>query len=433
MKTLKTSRRPKQKKYSLRWLVGISAFSLGVAALFYVISTERPAVSRAEIRRALYHSKLGNTLPATLNFTSLSRKKNLVARATYTIDRPFHESIQTILHQYAPDYAAFVAIEPKTGRILSLLSVQKPDIAIPSHLALRASFPSASIFKVITAAAVISSRKAHSDTLIAYNGRPHTLYRSHVLKADENRYTQRVSLREAFAKSINTVFGKLGVFFVGSDRLREYADRFGFDEDLVSDVPVEMGRAHVSNNSWELAETSSGFTNANTMSPLLGAVIAATVVNDGARMVPYLVDSLHTEDGEEFYKGTPELATQAIDKPTALELRELMRATVDSGTSRVSFKGFQKGRILDLDVGGKTGSLTGYDPFGKYEWFVGYGDTGEKSIAIAAMVVSRKKWKVKASYLARRALEIYFNKSLESRRAPIPTKDDPMIKRERKS
>lgn len=401
--------RKRNRFFGILGLLVCGSFLASGIYLYWTLKSD-VVIERSDVRRSLARASLTNALPSSVKVIQEEQQREYDLIPEYTLDRAFQESMRELLQNYSPDYGSFVAMDPRTGKILSLLSVQKASIAIPSHLALRATFPSASIFKVVTAAAAIATKKANPDTMIPYNGRPHTLYRSHVLKANENRWTQKVSLREAFARSINTVFGKLGVFFVGSDRLREYADRFGFDQEFASDLPVEMGKAYVSNDSWELAEASSGFTNQNTMSPLHGAVIAATVVNDGERMVPYLISELKNYKGESVYQAKPEMVTQVFDRTTALELRELMRATIDTGTSKNSFRGFKKGVLAHVDVGGKTGSLTGYNPFGKYEWFVGYGDDGTHSIALAAMVVSRDKWKVKASYVARRALEIYFKK-----------------------
>jgi beta-lactamase class D len=50
------------------------------------------------------------------------------------------------------------------------------------------------------------------------------------------------------------------------------------------------------------------------------------------------------------------------------------------------------------------------DPKGKYDWFVGYARSGKRKIAVASLVISQKTWRVKSSYLARRAFEQYFKR-----------------------
>ena len=210
---------------------------------------------------------------------------------------------------------------------------------------------------------------------------------------------------------VNTVFGKLGVFIVGPSELKSYAERFGFNRKLASDIPVQEGRAEISEDPWEIAETASGFTKHNTMSPLQGALIAAAIANEGKLMEPYIVSNLKNEKGEIVFTGGPRLSQTVINADAASEMKVLMGETVSSGTSRGAFRGFKRGQFGDVEVGGKTGSLTGNDPEGKYDWFVGYGIAGKNRLAIASLVISKEYWKVKSSYLARKAIEHYFGES----------------------
>jgi cell division protein FtsI/penicillin-binding protein 2 len=300
---------------------------------------------------------------------------------------------------------------------LSLVSYRGPGIPPvqfkeegPDHLCLRATFPSASVFKVVTAAAAIAEKNFSADSVLSFNGRNHTLYKSQVLKDHQNKWTRQVTLRSAFANSINTVFGRMGAFTVGSENLKTYASRFGFNRKISGDLPIQPGKAKLEGSDWELAEAASGFTKENRMSPLQGALIVAAIVNDGMMMEPWLISSLHSSDGTKLYEALPKVASEKIDLKTTRELKELMRATVEEGTSRSSFRGFFKNKGQGIDVGGKTGSLTGDEPPGKYDWFVGFADSGSERIAIAALTIHEKYWRVKSSYVARKAFEYYFSK-----------------------
>jgi penicillin-binding protein A len=280
---------------------------------------------------------------------------------------------------------------------------------LEENLALKATFPSASVFKVVTAAAAIEKKQFSASTVIPFDGRNHTLYRNNVLKTKYTRWTRYITLREAFARSVNTVFAKIGAFSVGADVLSDYAGRFGFNRKISADVPFDMGSAPITDEPWALAESASGFTRDNTMSPLHGALIAATVVNEGRMMEPYIVESVHTTEGTPIYAADPSLAAVSVDPRTAMEVRSLMRETITHGTSHGSFRGFfKRAGFRDLDVGGKTGSLTGFKPRGKYDWFVGFAESGNQRIAVAALTVHKKLWRVKSSYLARRAFERFF-------------------------
>ena len=307
-----------------------------------------------------------------------------------------------LFDSYKPDYGAFVAMDARTGRILSLVSYSRENEGL-DNLALQASFPAASVFKVVTASAAIDSKKATPDTIVPFNGANHTLYRRNVQDSRVNRWTRKMTMREAFARSVNTVFSKLGLFYVGPENLLEYAQRFQFNRQIRADIPVEPGYAKIERDDpWSVATAASGFTRDNTMSPLQGALIAAAIANDGVMMEPYLIESIQNAvDGAPMYVAEPREASVALDPRAAAELRVLMRETVRNGTSRKWFRQALRSRSLEgVEFGGKTGSLTGLNPAGKCDWFVGYARYHGERIAVAALTVNEKKWRVKSSRIA---------------------------------
>ena len=187
-----------------------------------------------------------------------------------------------------------------------------------------------------------------------------------------------MTLKQAFAQSVNTVFGRLGAYSVGPEKLKLYADRFGFNRRIASDLPMHAGSAPIGQDAWSMAQTASGFTRENTMSPMQGALIAAAVADDGVMMEPYVVESVHDQEGTPLYSASPRVSGIVVDSATAGEIRSLMNETVTRGTSRKSPSAdSSRARLKTLDVGGKTGSLTGTDPRGKYDWFIGYADSGQ--------------------------------------------------------
>lgn len=369
-------------------------------------------LTKDKLAQVLGSSAAFYEFPPTIDL-DVDSKEKVHAKFQYSFDPKLQKVMENLFQSYGPDYGAFVALDATTGRVLSMVSYSRSK-KMTDNLAIRASFPSASVFKVVTATAAIEKHRISGDTVIPFNGRNHTLYRGQILKSNITRWTRYITLREAFARSINTVFGKIGAFTVGSVGLRQYADRFGFNHKINADLPVQEGHAIIPDDSWGLAESASGYTRENTMSPLQGALIAASVANDGVMMEPYVVESVAKEDGTVLYSVQPKVAAITMDPSTASEIRSLMKETVLRGTSRGSFRGFFKKAFSFLDVGGKTGSLTGFDPPGKYDWFVGYADSGSHRIAVAAMTVNEKKWRVKSSYLARRAIESYFAQTLHT-------------------
>ena len=347
-------------------------------------------------------------VPLPPEVTLLVEGKPTKAIVEYAVDAELQSELIKLYQSYKPDYGAFVAMEADTGRILALVSYSR-NPQETTNWALKASFPAASVFKVVTAAAAIAERKFSAESLIPFNGRYHTLYKSQILSDRVTRWTRSMTLKEAFAKSVNTVFGKLGVFSIGAPEMRDYAGRFGFNRTIAADFTVQPGKATISDDPFRLAESASGFTRDTTMSPIQGALIAASVVNGGQMMEPFIVSSLKSAStGDLIYQAEPRVETQAMNATTAGVIRTLMRQTIIGGTSRRSFRGFSRGLHVDVEVGGKTGSLTGANPPGKYDWFVGYANGGGRKIAVSALTINEKVWRVKSSYLARRVFEKYF-------------------------
>ena len=334
-------------------------------------------------------------------------EKEYPARLSYTIRNDLNDYMDSLLERYNPDYAAVVIMEADTGKILSVSSHTRADEPV-GNLAMHSGFPAASIFKIVTSAAVINEGKASPDTTYKFNGKSTSLYKKNVLRHKDNKWTRKVPLKQAFASSINTVFGKIGIYHVGGDKLNEYAKIFGFNSPLDGDFIIEPSVTKINeDDEWSIAEAASGFTRATTLSPVHAASIVSTIANNGFTVTPHVVDSAYHENGPLIYSAEYS-ATRTFPKETVDNMRVLMRATVRRGSARKSFRGFFIEEYAKLDVGGKTGSLTGYDPKGRTEWFAGYGDSGTDKIAISAVVVNKEKWYVKPAYLARKALEKYF-------------------------
>jgi hypothetical protein len=93
----------------------------------------------------------------------------------------------------------------------------------------------------------------------------------------------------------------------------------------------------------------------------------------------------------------------------AEELREMLVETTTRGTARRAFRQ-RNGRPLlgSIRVAGKTGSLSGKDPDGRYEWFAGVAPADEPRIAVAVLVVQGKVWWRNASQVASEVLKRVF-------------------------
>ena len=113
-------------------------------------------------------------------------------------------------------------------------------------------------------------------------------------------------------------------------------------------------------------------------------------------------------NGIVLYANEPVPTEPAILLEATKQLQIMMRETVRSGSAQQSFKGFARGNFAGVEVGGKTGSLSGSKPKGTYDWFIGYARHGEQKLAFAALCINEAYWYVKSSYIARKAIENFF-------------------------
>lgn len=369
---------------------------------------KRNLENRVEIAKTLTPFIKAGQFPTEAEFNWFDRKDKF--EISYTIDERLQSQAESLFKRYRPDYGAVVLLDATTGRILALVSYQKDD-AKASHLALRATYPAASIFKIITASAAIEKAGVSPYHSIHFNGANYTLYKKNVMTDKVNRWTRKITLKDAFARSINTAFGRLSLEALEPADLLDFANRFMFNQNIPTDFDVEQGYAQVpTEKNYELTQVASGFNTITRISPIQGAMLAAAVVNDGKMLVPYIVDQMKNPQGEVFYKGEPLEKGYVMTADSAAQMRKMMEQTVLGGTSRKSFRSLVRDRrFREIEMGGKTGHLTGDNPKGRVDWFVGYAtDENNRKLAVAAITVNKKFWTVKSSYIGQYMFRSYF-------------------------
>ena len=330
-------------------------------------------------------------------------------KVKYTLDIHLQNEATRLFKKYNPDYGVFVAISPDTGHVLAMLDSTRDSVDY-GNLSLINTFPAASISKIITVVAAINENKANDDTVIPFNGKSTSLYKKNVFNHQNNKWTRNLTLAEAFAKSVNVVFGRLGAVELGGDMMLEYAHRLGFNNRFSSDFSFATGEIKLDpNDQWDIAQMASGFTVKNTLSPLHGAILAATALNGGKIVAPIIVESLTGPYGIPLYVHEQPALSAVMSQDTSEQLKKMMQATVTQGSARKIFRGANKGVLAGVNIGGKTGSLSGLNPRGKYDWFVGFGEQGEQKIAFAMLCINKEKWYVKSAQFAREMLEFYFS------------------------
>ena len=327
-------------------------------------------------------------------------------QVVYTLDPVLQDKITALFERYKVPYGAFVAISPKTGKILAMVGYSEKN-GSDEQIALRATYPAASVFKLVTAAAALEKGKVEPETVINFRGGLYSLSPRNWTdnpKKDKNKIT----LADAMGKSCNVAFAKVALRWLEADDLLRSAEKFGFNNTINFEFPVQQSKVYVENNDASMAKTAAGFGNV-TLSPLHGAMMAAAIANDGRMVEPRIVEKIFI-DGREAYNVSKKEGPAGISQIIAEKLRLMMQKTVTNGTARHAFHTPRgEAYLKDMVVGGKTGSLVGNDPQGDYSWFIGMAPLDDPEIAIAALVINSPVWKIKAPFVAREGLLTYFN------------------------
>jgi cell division protein FtsI/penicillin-binding protein 2 len=323
-----------------------------------------------------------------------------------TLNEELQARIFELFRRFDPPYGVFAAMEPDTGRVVALVGYRRGGESDP-WLALKAIYPAASLIKVITASAAIERGKVSPDEEISYRGGIYGISQRG-LHARDGKGVPKMSLEEAIARSANSVFGKVAVNHVGGPVLEEYLEKFGFGQPFPFDLPVEPSRSEVPRQEYELARTGAGFGEVY-VSPLHMAMVMSAIASGGAMPRPILIDRMEDKYGIPLYESSPSKWRDTVEPETANAVVQMMVKTVEMGTSRRTFGTPEKTPLLqDMDVAGKTGSLSGWTPRVHFEWFAGVAPVGAPRLALAALVVNENRWKIKGSYVGKEAFNTFF-------------------------
>ena len=145
------------------------------------------------------------------------------------------------------------------------------------------------------------------------------------------------------------------------------------------------------------------------ITPLHAAQLAGALAF-GEVVEPRWIDRIVDASGRELVAARDGAAPRQVLSPElAGELRDMLVDTTTRGTARRAFRK-RNGRPLlgPVQVAGKTGSLSGSDPKGRYEWFIGVAPAEAPRIAVAVVVVQHARWWRNASQVASEVLRGVF-------------------------
>ena len=320
-----------------------------------------------------------------------------------------------VYNNFGPYDGAVVALDPSTGRILSLVS--KPDFD-PNHVsenwssytsdsgssvlvnrAIQGQYPPGSTFKILTALSYLSSGGSMDDE---FNCQGSYTQGDTTIHCYHNSVHGQQSFRDAFGNSCNSVFAQISLGLNISE-VNSLAKRLLFNKTL----PVDL--KNVKKSSFALKSGDDGLImqtmigQGNTLvTPIHMAMLVSALSNDGILYKPSVAEHTQNDKGITVRKFKPDEYGTLFTKEETEELRELMRYAVTNGTGS---------RLIsdNYTAYGKTGTAEfSADKSQAHSWFVGFAEKDDKKLAVAIILEKAGSGSEHAVPLARIMFDEYF-------------------------
>ena len=314
---------------------------------------------------------------------------------------------------------AIVAINPKTGEVLAMVSKPSYD---PNNLdenwkgittnketpllnrAVAGLYPPGSVFKTITAISALGNLNNVTNRTLSDNGKL-VVNGTQLLENYNGEVLGNIDFRSAYVHSSNVFFGSLGID-LGNNALKETAEKFYFNKDIPS-VGLTINNSkfpsYKSNEKGNIAQSSMGQAGVLT-TPMEMALVASTVANDGIMMQPMIVKEILSSKGKSLEKLQPKQLGEVMSKENAKTMKDLMRGVVAEGTGT-------NAAVSGIDVSGKTGTADHKSDESNqkapHSWFTGFAPYENPKIAIAVIVEEGGVGGGIASEITRKLIESY--------------------------
>lgn len=298
---------------------------------------------------------------------------------------------------------AVVALDPATGAMLAMVSSPTFDpnpLASPStaterkayeelqadpdspllNRALAEVYPPGSTFKLVTAAAALSSGKYAPESEVPAPASIALPLSTARLPNYNNRACgpgNTTTIANAMRISCNTAFAYLGLQ-LGDDALREQAEKFGFNTSFDVPLPAATSVFPEDLDKAQTAQASIGQFDVRATAMQM-AMVAAAIGNRGVVMEPYLVAQKRGPDLSVLEATTPTEFGQAVTPQVAQDLTEMLVDAVENGTGR-------RARISGVEVAGKTGTAEQGEGEPPHAWFVSFAPADDPQVAVAVII-----------------------------------------------
>jgi penicillin-binding protein 2 len=374
---------------------------------------------------------------------------NLVLSIDIGLQKKLQEELEKQMEAWG-EYeagAAAVAINPKNGEVLALVSLptfnnNDFEVGISQQTfqeiidnprrplfnrALTGLYPPGSSIKPYIAVGALEEKIVTSKTIIDASAGQITIPNPYFpgryeIFLDWKKHGL-VDLYDAIADSVNVYFYTVGGGYgdiegLGPDRIKQYEEFFGFGRRLGIDLPSEaMGvlpspewkTEQEDGNFWRLGDTYNISIGQGDVliTPLQLAAAVSVIANGGILYQPHVLKGFTNEGNDIFSEKTPEIIRQIRDEIISSQSIDEVRLAMRETTRRGSAASLS---ILPVTSAGKTGTAQ----YGRYlekthGWFSAFAPFEEPEIAVAVIVEGSKGGTTAAVPVVREVFKWYFN------------------------
>ena len=329
-----------------------------------------------------------------------------------------------------------VALDPKTGEVLALVSLPAYDNSLFAkgittedyqkylndadqplfNRAVGGGFPSGSTFKIVVAAAALQEGIINDRTSFLSVGG---------LRIGQWSFPDwrpgghgNTNVRKAIAESVNTFFYYIGGGYdnfsgLGIDRIARYAKLFGLGELSGIDLPGEAAgffptadwKLKTKKERWYIGDTYHVSIGQGDImvTPLQVANYTATIANGGRLLQPHLVTALLDSNNEVIKEISPKIIRENFISSDNIKIvQEGMRQAVTSGAARSL-------QSVSVPVAGKTGTAQWSSQKDSHAWFTSFAPYDDPQIVLTVMVEEGREGSAVGAAVAREILTWYFN------------------------
>lgn len=300
----------------------------------------------------------GNRLEVSEEVISHGSGMDVVLTIDSTIQTIIEREMNALMLRYKPKSALALAMNPKTGEILAMVS--KPDFD-PNHyqessmeiinrnLPIWMSFEPGSTFKSVTFASALEEKcfNMYTDT---YFDRGYEMVGGARIKSWKAGGHGLQTFLEVLENSSNPGFVEIGRR-LGLDNLYQYVTDFGFGSKTGIELPGESsGIMFKKEQMGPVEQATVAFGQGLSVTPIQLVRAFSAIINGGTLYQPYIVDSvLDPISGEVISQSLPTPQGQIISEETSALMRVALESVVANGGGKNAYiKGYQ--------IGGKTGT-----------------------------------------------------------------------------